>query len=262
MGCNSDYLEPTAREKELSRAARLYVYALKALGREVPADVLRESQEMYCRRDFVAQLCELISSLDESTIEKVVYNARDKMARDLADWWESHQEADALRQGTSLAAQLKQIAAAHLNAAQDEEAQKQSEINEEQARLIARIDQFVDEELEVKLILAASNKRGSNVRFYALKNRFELHMDDVFWGNPGMEYGIEQNDYSDILDIECLGLTEAGVQFTNSKTRPVFEHLWFRLRQFAKTNGFKNLTLSYCHDVVGIKSWSVFFLEL
>lgn len=262
MGCNSDYLEPTAREYELSRAARLYVYALKTLDQEVPTDVLKASQEMYCRRDFVAQLCELISSLDDATIEKVVYNARDKTARDLADWWEAHQEADALRQGTPLAAQLKQIAAAHINGAQDEEARRQAEYNEEQARLIARIDQFVDEELKAKLILAASSKRSSNVRFYASKNRFELHLDDVFWGNPGMEYGIAHNDYSGVLDIESMGLTGAGVQFTNSKTRPIFEHLWFRLRQFAKLNGFQNLTLSYCHDGVGIKSWSVFFLEL
>ena len=262
MGCNSDYLEPTAREYELSRAARLYAYALETLGREVPDDVLKASQEMYCRRDFVAQLCDLISSLDEVSLDNVVYNARDKMARDLANWWESHQEADSLRQSKTLASQLKQIVAVHINDALGEATKNQRAVAEEQARLIELVDLFVDEKLTQQLTLAASMKSSYNIQFQAENNYFALNLNDAFWDNPVMVFGISHKDYRDVLDIESMSLSDAGVQFNKVIVKPVYEHFWFRLREFAKSNGFRNLSLTYAHDGVGTKCWSVFILEL
>lgn len=42
---------------------------------------------------FTEALCSLCSDLDES----IIYNGKDRVARQLAEWWEDHQERDAKR---------------------------------------------------------------------------------------------------------------------------------------------------------------------
>lgn len=48
--------------------------------------------------DYVtAELCRVLRAVragDPTGFEKLVYDARDKTSRKLADWWESHQEFD------------------------------------------------------------------------------------------------------------------------------------------------------------------------
>lgn len=94
MPCNSDYLEPTRRERELQRTARLLVYVNDNLHRVNRLPLLHAATDIYCRADYVPQLCAAISQMDEQERERIVYNAHDATSRDLADWWEEHQRAD------------------------------------------------------------------------------------------------------------------------------------------------------------------------
>lgn len=99
MPCNSDYLEPTAREQELRRAARLLIFALDAQGREAPDWARSEAENLYAKDErSVTSLCALIKSMGEPERDRIVYDAKSKASRDLADWWEEHQEADRRRE--------------------------------------------------------------------------------------------------------------------------------------------------------------------
>lgn len=97
MGCRSDYMDPTRREAELQRTAKLYAYALRQLRQPVSLNIESAANDVYCKADYVPQLCELLTSLTAEDLDRIVYNARDKVSRDLADWWEEHQQADLKR---------------------------------------------------------------------------------------------------------------------------------------------------------------------
>ena len=98
MPCRSDYMEPNKKERILQETAGLYSYALEESGERVPDPVRRAARNQYCTDDFVAHLCQLITSMDVDTRHRIVYNAHNKKSRQLADWWETHQAADLARQ--------------------------------------------------------------------------------------------------------------------------------------------------------------------
>lgn len=99
MPCNSDYLEPTRREAELQRTAKLLVYVAEWLG-QAPADwIVSEASNVYARDErLVPMLCAEIQELTLNQLDAIMYNGRKAKARDLADWWEKHQEADRQRE--------------------------------------------------------------------------------------------------------------------------------------------------------------------
>lgn len=105
MPCNSEYLNPTAREREIKRAATLIVFALEGLGKKVPHDIKRRASDIYgadsirFRKDdsVINLLCKTVTNMSDADRERIVYNAHDKTSRDLAEWWETHQEADRKR---------------------------------------------------------------------------------------------------------------------------------------------------------------------
>src|SRR2546426_223192 len=98
MPCDSDYLSPTAKERELRQTAILLRYLLEQLKLEVPEWIITQSTDVYAsREDLVPLLCDRMKALDDNEIERIVYNAHDKLSRDLADWWERHKEADERR---------------------------------------------------------------------------------------------------------------------------------------------------------------------
>jgi len=97
MPCRSDYMEPTHKERLLRETAVLFAYALNELGEEVPDSVHQAAADQYCRVDFVPELCQLIRNMTEDECDRIVYNPRSKIARSLADWWETHEEADRKR---------------------------------------------------------------------------------------------------------------------------------------------------------------------
>ena len=104
MPCNSDYLKPSKREQELQRAAKLLIYVIRndpknSKGWIQPCQELLDSAEnIYCTKDWIPALCRHLGCLNADELEELVYgNPKDSMCRDLADWWETHQAADAAR---------------------------------------------------------------------------------------------------------------------------------------------------------------------
>lgn len=105
MPCNSDYLEPSIREAELSRAAGLLVFALEASGRTPEPWARKEAANLYASDErIVPELCALIRSLGDSERDRIVYDAKSRISRDLADWWEEHEQADREREERERAA--------------------------------------------------------------------------------------------------------------------------------------------------------------
>lgn len=100
MPCNSDYLEPTGKEKQLRRVAQMYDWLLKQLEEDVPSKVHATATNQYASDDYTADLCARLTELEEqefvNRFQTIMY-APNKMARELATWWEEHQEADRKR---------------------------------------------------------------------------------------------------------------------------------------------------------------------
>ncbi len=95
MPCDSSYLDPKGREKQLQNAAKLLVFLHKQLGRPIKNWIVKESKEIYCQNEkLVPLLCQTLKDLPEDVRNSIVYNAHNKDARKLADWWEEHIEAD------------------------------------------------------------------------------------------------------------------------------------------------------------------------
>jgi hypothetical protein len=100
MPCNSDYLEPTNLEVELQRAAILLIYVRKALNQKPEPWLTKAAKSIYGEggKRAIPLLCAALKSLPPRSIAKIVYNAKNRTARDLADWWEDHQAADRERE--------------------------------------------------------------------------------------------------------------------------------------------------------------------
>ncbi len=98
MPCNSNYLNPSDRERELQRTAKLYVYLLEKTGQPRSAIAERCAGDIYCGVDFVPALCQEIRGLADDQRDALLYNGRDPKARALADWWEAHEAADKARE--------------------------------------------------------------------------------------------------------------------------------------------------------------------
>lgn len=97
MGCNSDYMNQTHKEKLLQQTAQLFSYLLESLGHSVPPQLEAAANDFYCKTDFVPQLCASLKGLTEEQKQVVMWDGRKKMARRLAQWWEDHCAADAAR---------------------------------------------------------------------------------------------------------------------------------------------------------------------
>ena len=96
-------LEPIRRERELKRAATLLVYLKKQIGGEVEPWMHQEAEASYPTDErSVTELYATLKALNSQQREDIVYNARDKTARNLADWWEEHQVADRAREEREL----------------------------------------------------------------------------------------------------------------------------------------------------------------
>ena len=99
MPCQSDYLNPTERERELQRTAKLLIYVLKQQGEKVEkGDLIHTAaKDMYCKVDLVPNLCAAIRFMSDEEKERIMYNAHSSWSRDLANWWERHDMEDRKR---------------------------------------------------------------------------------------------------------------------------------------------------------------------
>ena len=98
MPCNSDYMEPNTKEKQLQETAILYKFALERNGRHVTDKLEMDADDRYCTADYVADLCDLIRGFSDLQMDLIVYDGRNPTSRRLADWWERHEQADRERE--------------------------------------------------------------------------------------------------------------------------------------------------------------------
>lgn len=112
MPCNSDGYEPTDREYQLQRTARLLVYAAEKIGRPVKPEWEMAAADPYCKMDLVPELCSFLRGLEPPVFDSIVYDARSKQSRDLADWWEEHEAHDRDREAREKAEAKRQKLAA------------------------------------------------------------------------------------------------------------------------------------------------------
>jgi hypothetical protein len=89
-------MEPNQKERLLQETARLLIYVRMNTnsGVKVSSRLRAAACDVYCRKDYVAELCTAIRSLTEEEQARIVYDGRNSEARRLADWWDKHEEAD------------------------------------------------------------------------------------------------------------------------------------------------------------------------
>ena len=102
MPCKTEEPSPIQQEGQLVGELLLYVYYM--LGIKPSATSITISKEYFAKtsdvHSAVEELCTLLRNLNNTCVEdyeKIVYNAKSKNSRRLADWWEKHQEMDARR---------------------------------------------------------------------------------------------------------------------------------------------------------------------
>ena len=101
MPCKGDYLDPNQTEQNQHLVSQLIVFVDGKLGRKTDSKIKKAAEDIYGTGvkldDIVPMLCTTLQSLSKKQENDIVYNARDKQSRQLADWWEEHQKADKQR---------------------------------------------------------------------------------------------------------------------------------------------------------------------
>jgi hypothetical protein len=91
-------MSPPNKKMQRQKNCQLYTYLLLSQEKEVPDLILECAHTYDCDYpvDCVRELTEEIKGLDSETFERIVNNKESKEARELAHWWEMHQEAERL----------------------------------------------------------------------------------------------------------------------------------------------------------------------
>ncbi len=102
MPCTSDCCEPSEQHKELQKVAKLLVYVFSQLEYDIPDPIKTASLTEYGDRtkldEYTELLCATCKNMSEGQKSSIIYNARSALSRQLADWWEYHQEVDRRRE--------------------------------------------------------------------------------------------------------------------------------------------------------------------
>lgn len=101
MPCDSSYQNPTLEELNKIETSKLIIYVDEQLKLKTPKAIKDAAADVYgdgIDLDKITRmLCKKLSTLNDKQLKKIVYNAKDKTSRKLADWWEEHQAADKKR---------------------------------------------------------------------------------------------------------------------------------------------------------------------
>lgn len=100
MPCNCDHLEPTHRETYSRQTAKLLNYVRKCCGLSPSKRAAKAANYVYGDEEladvFTAELCGLLRGESKAVRETIIYgDAKNPLCRELADWWEKHEKADA-----------------------------------------------------------------------------------------------------------------------------------------------------------------------
>lgn len=101
MPCTCDYPEPSRRQREVKRTAKLLIFIRDQfpdspdflIPRGCRAVANDDYPDVTLADKYTRALCRMCKRLPDSFI----YNGRDKQCRALADWWDEHQAMDAAR---------------------------------------------------------------------------------------------------------------------------------------------------------------------
>ena len=101
MPCNCDHMEPNEHELESRRVAQHLCYLLGAASKQIPKEYKKIARSIYGKplavHSMTADLCRIIGKMSKGEKDHFIYDGKNKEARRLADWWEAHQEADAMK---------------------------------------------------------------------------------------------------------------------------------------------------------------------
>jgi hypothetical protein len=97
MGCNSDHMNPTEKEKNNKEACGHIVYLCEKNGKNPIHWALKGASELYGSHKPLNEVVYALCQMCKETSEDIIYNGKDPKARKLADWWDAHQEADRKR---------------------------------------------------------------------------------------------------------------------------------------------------------------------
>lgn len=138
MPCNSEHMNARPNEVLSRETARHIVYLNEKLGQETPAYIATAAKEYYGDEnrvdEIVALLCTTIRGMTPEQVDTIVYNGKDAHARDLANWWDEHQKADAIREAAEAAA-AEEAASITVKLSSDNQASIRRLVQNEVARL-------------------------------------------------------------------------------------------------------------------------------
>ena len=112
MPCNCDYMNPNDAEKNSRSVALLILYVVDQNEESYIHNVMTHygvtlkevtdaSDNIYgngaALNSFVQVLCKLCSDMSEDEQSRIIYDGRNPTARQLATWWDEHEEADRKR---------------------------------------------------------------------------------------------------------------------------------------------------------------------
>lgn len=101
MPCRSDYLAASGQELESRRVCQFLIYLYGKIKKSVPHWITKAAEDYYGNihrlDEATSMLCAACRNLNEDEKEKYIYDVHSKEARQLADWFERHQEWDERR---------------------------------------------------------------------------------------------------------------------------------------------------------------------
>lgn len=105
--CDGSHCEPRLRERESKRVAELIVYVDSFFKGITPAWIVKAANDTYGNEgrfdELTEMLCTKCKNLRPGPASSIIYNPRSKQSRELADWWEDHQEEDRKKAADALA---------------------------------------------------------------------------------------------------------------------------------------------------------------
>lgn len=265
MGCNSEYMNPTGKEKQLRETAELYAYALRerhGTDYSLPGKVLEALSTPYTNVDVTAELCEFLREQDLPTFESIVYNARSKDSRRLAQWWEDHEAADRARIAQERLDKFKDDPViAQFIGLREKIIERTPDSNKDMDRFI---EHFSD---NYQPAVQREARRLAQIPFMRLKDVLEgikgprppksllnYSYRRNFEFRHQMSYPTFEGTLCSSGGREALELELKQLQSKNASCDTFFEWYWDEVLKCCEASGLV-ATLSYCHDGVGVESW-------
>lgn len=103
MPCQSEYLEPSPGERECRNMCELIVFVSQNSYQFIAPDwAIKGAESCYGASGKLHEATRLLCKWCKMLPEEFIYNGRKRGCRNLANWWEKHQEHDRKREAKEL----------------------------------------------------------------------------------------------------------------------------------------------------------------